>query len=150
MMGAMELGPLLNAHGYLRVERPPVLWEAAADDVALVRTLGEMIAAGLQRGNELGDIVLRANNVTVFADPDEELTVPAPGDYVALSILGAGDWRPEIHWRPGQPGAPVLVSGGLDRAARAAGIPYAYTRSDGDSGSVTVFVLRQNPACARD
>ncbi len=44
----MDLGPLLNAHAYLRVERPPELWEADVDDVPLVRVLGEMIATALR------------------------------------------------------------------------------------------------------
>ena len=138
----MDLGPLLNAHAHLRVERPPLLWEADIDDQALVRVLGEMIVAALTRGTDLADVVLRANNVTVEPDPDEELVVPAPGDYIALSILGAGSWGPEIHWRPAQAPAPVLVSATLDAAARAAGIPYAYTRSGADGGSVTIFLRR--------
>jgi len=139
----MDLGPLLVAHAYLRVERPPVLWAADVDDVALVKTLGEMIVAALLRGNELGDIILRASNVTVSADPDDEAPgIPAPGDYVALSIIGGGDWSPARHWRPGRPDTPVLVTAGLDAAARMAGIPYGYT-SAGEGGSVTVFLPRE-------
>jgi len=146
MMAAMDLGPLLNAHAYLRVERPPALWDADVDDVALVRALGEMIVAALIRGTNLGDIVLRANNVTVEPDPDAEAPgVPAPADYVALSIIGAGDWSPEMHWRLAGPNTPILVSLDLDAAARAAGIPYAYTRSEGEGGSVTVFLPRLAP-----
>src|SRR4051812_9278962 len=114
----MDLGPLLNAHAYLRVERPPALWEADVDDVLLIRTLGEMIVAALGRGTELGDIVLRANNVTVEpAGDDEGPGVPAPGDYVGLSIVGGGDWRPEIRWGPEVPagaGRPRLVNADLD------------------------------------
>ena len=144
MMEAMDLGPLLNAHAYLRVERPPVLWAADIDDVALVKALGEMIVAARLRGNELGDVVLRANNVTVSPYPDDEpMTAPATGDYVALSILGAGDWSPEVLWRPGERETPILLTEGLDTAARAAGIPYAYTRVDGSGGSVTVFLPRE-------
>ena len=63
----MDLEPLLNAHASLRVERPPGLWEADIDDAALVGVLGEMIVATLLRGTELGDIILRASNVTVAA-----------------------------------------------------------------------------------
>lgn len=147
----MDLGPLLNAHSYLRVERPPELWAAAVDDVALVRVLGEMIAAALGRGAELGEVILRVNNVMVEApDPSEGDSHsdggdppggPAPGDYVALSILGRGDWRPEVLWGPETAGA-TLVNLELDAAARAAGIPFAYTRSEGDGGSVTVFLGR--------
>lgn len=142
----MDLGPLLNAHAYLVVERPPVLWSADVDDVALVKVLGEMIVAALLRGTELGDVILRASNVTVSAAPGHDVEgprPPAPGDYVALSILGVGNWNPEIHWRPGQAETPVLVTPGLDTAARSAEIPYAYTRSNDYGGSVTVFLPRQ-------
>lgn len=154
MMAAMDLGPLLTAHAYLRVERPPELWGVAVDDAALVPVVGEMIAAALGRGSDLGEIVLRVNNVAVEApepdrsegptleDDDETDGGPAPGDYVALSILGRGDWRPEVLWRPGAAGGPPLVNVELDQAARAAGIPFAYTRSDRDGGSVTVFLRR--------
>src|SRR6266545_6482442 len=117
----MDLGPLLNAHAYLRVERPPELWEADVDDVALVRALGEMIVAALVRGTVLTDVVLRANNVTVEPPGDDETpAMPAPGDYVALSIIGRGDWRPEILWRPEARGGadpPQLVNADLDAAA---------------------------------
>src|SRR6266511_1387896 len=115
----MDLGPLLNAHAYLRVERPPELWEADVDDVALVRALGEMIVAALVRGTVLTDVV--------------------------LSIIGRGDWRPEILWRREARGGadpPQLVNADLAAAARVAGIPFAYTRSTGDGGSLTVFLPR--------
>jgi|SRR5688572_2101238 len=148
----MDLGPLLNAHAYLRVERPLELWAAAVDDFALVRVLGEMIAAALGRGAELGEVVLRVNNVTVGAgdpsardgegDGDDPAGAPVPGDYVALSILGWGDWHPEMLWRPEAGGGAVLLNSHLDEAARAAGIPFAYSRSEGDGGSVTVFLSR--------
>lgn len=143
----------LNAHAYLRVEQPPELWEADVDDVALVRMLGEMIAAALARGTVLDDVVVRVNNVTVDPpggpDRDDEEdgceppAVPAPGDYVALTVLGEGDWRPEVLWGPGatNDGSP-LVNADLDAAARAAGVPFAYTRSSGAGGSVTVFLPR--------
>jgi hypothetical protein len=102
-----------------------------------------MIVAALLRGTELGDIILRASNVTVAADPDDEAPrARAPGDYVALSIIGRGDWSPELHGRPGRPDTPVLVTTGLEAAARVAEIPYAYTRSDGEGGSVTVVLPR--------
>lgn len=138
----MELGPLLNAHAFLRVQRPPVLWEADVADEPLIRTLGEMIAAALVRGTELGDVALDASNVTVEPDPDPEARGPAPGDYVALTVSGGGDWSPEVAWTPtGQ--STTLVNPDLDAAARAAGIPWAYTRSGPDGGSVTIFLPRQ-------
>jgi hypothetical protein len=139
----MDLGPLLNAHAFLRVERPPVLWEADVDDEKLIRTLGEMIAAALVRGSELPDVTLRASNVTVEAEPEPETrAIPEPGDYVALTILGAGDWSPEVMWAPAVHPGPVLVNPDLDAAARTAGIPWAYTRALPDQGSVTIFLRR--------
>jgi hypothetical protein len=140
----VELDALLNAHAYLRVERPPLLWSVEADDTTVIPMLGLMIVAALVRGTDLADVVLRANNVTVEyeADDDDEGMGPPRGDFVALSILGEGDWTPEIHWRPEAPDTPRLVAEDLDDAARAAGVPYAYTRSMPDGGSVTVFLPR--------
>jgi hypothetical protein len=137
----VELGPLLDAHAFLRVERPDLLWEADVDDEPLIRTLGEMIAAALARGTELADIVLNASNVTVEPDPDPESRGPLHGDYVALTISGAGDWSPEVTWKPTRQST-VLLNSDLDAAARTAGIPWAYTRSGPDGGSVTVFLPR--------
>ena len=134
----MELGPYLNAHAFLRVERPPTLWEADADDEPVLRMLGEMIAAGLARGAELSAIVLRANNVTV--ESEEGNHSPAVGDYVVLSILAEGDWLPECVWSP--TGGATLVNADLDAATRVAGVRYAYTCQETDIGSVTVFLPR--------
>ena len=134
----MELGPLLRAHGFLQVERPPELWDVDADDELVIRMLGEMIAAALLRGAELGDVVLRADNITT-AEADGD---PPAGDYVALSIIGAGEWGPEVSWRPDDPSAPVLVGADLDAAARAAGARWAYTRAFATDGSVTVLLPR--------
>jgi hypothetical protein len=81
--------------------------------------------------------------VPVEADGDGEApTVPAPGDYVALSIQGRGDWHPEVTWRPDGPAPCILVNDNLDAAARTARIPYAYTRSTIEGGSVTIFLPR--------
>ena len=134
----MELGPYLNAHAFLRVERPPELWEADADDEPVLRMVGEMIAAALARGAELSAIVLRANNVTVESEEDDR--PPAVGDYVVLSVLAEGDWLPECVWAPAR-GA-TLVNADLDAAARGAGVRYAYTRQESHIGSVTVFLPR--------
>ena len=90
----MDLGPVLRAHSYLRVERPPVLWPAAVDDVALIRLLGETIAFALGRGTALGDVLLRANNVAVEHD-DAPI---APGDHVTLTIGGVGDWSVTVFF----------------------------------------------------
>jgi hypothetical protein len=111
----MELGPYLNAHAFLRVERPPALWEADADDEPVLRMVGEMIAAALARGAELSAIVLRANNVTV--ESEEGNHSPAVGDYVVLSVLAEGDWLPECVWSPntmGGAGGATLVNADLE------------------------------------
>jgi hypothetical protein len=80
----------------------------------------------------------------VEPDDDPEARGPAPGDYVALTITGAGDWSPEIGWTPADPSI-VLVNRDLDSAARNAGIPWAYTRSTGATGSVTIYLHRRPP-----
>ena len=139
----MKLDALLRAHAFLQVERPPGLWEVDEEDAPLVRVLGEMIAAGLARGSELGQLVLNAANVTVEDDPEEPEAHPGPGDYVALTIRGCGDWRPEIRWWPERPTCPLLVNDDLDLAARAAGVRFGYTRAFPGEGSVTVFFGRK-------
>jgi len=98
---------------------------------------GELIAFALTRGTDLGDVGLRAANVDVI-----DAGAPAPGDYVALRIDGTGDWGSEITWDPGRATAPTLVNSDVDAAARAAGIRWAVTRSEGDGGSVTVRAVR--------
>jgi hypothetical protein len=135
----VDLGPLLNAHAYLTVERPPHLWEADCDDRAVITLLGEMIVAALVRGTELADVVLRVNNITVEHDEGHP---PGAGDFVGITILGRGDWAPEVSWDPGPGSQPVLVSADLDAAARDARARWAYVRSSGDGGSVTVFFPR--------
>ena len=62
--GSLNLEPILVAHSYLTVERPPTLWALDADDEErLIRLLGEMIAAGLVRnGGDLPSIVLNVAN----------------------------------------------------------------------------------------
>ena len=111
------------------------------DDVRLVRMVGEMLAVALARGTALDDIVLRASNVTVEESSPE--SVPAAGDYVALTVLGdAGDWGTDVRWWPGRGSGTVLLSPDLESAVAAAGVPYAYCRSSGVGGSVTVFLRR--------
>jgi len=133
----VDLGPYLRAHSYLRIERPSTLWRAEVDDVALIRLTGELLAAALTRGTALPDIVLRANNVTVS---DDDGAVPA-GDYVALTVIGAGDSSPEVSWTPADADG-VLVNDDITAAARAAAIAWAYTRDFDGTGSVTIFLPR--------
>jgi len=145
----VELDSLLRAHGFLRVERPPVLWPVDVELEPLVRLLGEMISSALVRGSELGDVGLLVSNVEAPDDPES----PVPGGrFVALTIAGVGDWRPEVHWRPdvsaGSVADSLLLSADIDAAARVAAIPYAYTRQTGDGGSITIFLPAESAPSA--
>ena len=144
MLGSVKLEALLRAHSFLRVERPPALWEVDAEDVPFVRALGEMIAASLGRGNGLADLVLNVANVTVEDEAGDSGTEPRPGDYVAVTIKGRGDWGRELRWWPGCPSG-RLVTDDLGSAARAAGARFGYVRSGRDEGSVTIFYPRLRP-----
>jgi hypothetical protein len=136
----VELDGYLRAHAFMQVERPPELWEPDTEDEPFLRMLGEMIVIGLGRGNELGDLVLAASNVTAEEDADEESRLE-PGDYVALTVRGAGDWERDDVWRAGEgPTRGLLCNVGP--AADEAGAVYAYTRNLGREGSVTVFLPR--------
>jgi hypothetical protein len=137
----MDLDAYLRAHGFMQVERPPGLWEADTDDESFLRMLGLMIAIGLTRGNELADLLLSAANVTVGPDEDEEAAGPPPGDYVAVTVRGAGTWKDDV-WRAGQgPTTGLLCDVGP--AADEAGAALAYTRDLGSEGSVTAFLPRR-------
>jgi hypothetical protein len=136
----MRLDAVLRAHGFLRVERPPHLWELDAEDGPFLRLLGELIVAGLVRGTPLEELVLNVSNVTVQEDGLGGL---ASGDYVALTIRGRGSWAPEVTWVPGA-ASDRLMTADLDAAARRAGVRLAYTRDLGAAqGSVTVFFPRR-------
>jgi hypothetical protein len=134
---ASELEALLSAHAFLHVERPTELWAPASGLEAFIRLLGELIAAGLVRnGQDLGGLTLNVANVTVPAEAADP--IPA-GDFVAVTIRGAGDWSPEASW----PRDERFVSTDLPGAAAAAGAAYGYSRAfDDRSGSVTVLVPR--------
>jgi hypothetical protein len=101
----MNIEPYLAGYAFMQVERPLLLWEIEAEEEPFVRLVGEMIAVGLGRRNDLADLVLSAANVTV---PPE-----AAGDR-----LPAGDY---------------------------VGITFAYSRTMGEVGSVTVYFPRLSP-----
>ena len=138
----MDLEALLRAHGFMRVERPPELGEVDTDDEPFLRMLGEMIAAGLGRGNELAELTLNVSNVTVEPD-DEDGSIPQ-GDYVAVTVRGAGTWEDDL-WRTGQGRTRGLLSN-IGPAADAAGAVHAYARDLGGGGSVTAFLPRLAPS----
>lgn len=140
-MLSTELEALLNAHAFLKVERPPELWAPDADLEPFIRLLGEMIAAALVRnGQKLEEITLNVSNVTV--EPPAAGRIPE-GDFVAITIRRQGDWSTETSWEPDDKAGGPLVSADLRSAAFAAGASYGYTRAPGEGeGSVTVFFRR--------
>jgi hypothetical protein len=137
----IDLEALLNAHAFMRVERPPELWEVDVDDDAFIRMLGELIVVGLLHHDVLADLTLNASNVTVDDGPDGVTS----GDYVAITVAGPGAWERDATWTPTS--AQPLWSLDLDAAVRAASASFAYLRRRGsDSGSITVFIPRLLPA----
>jgi hypothetical protein len=138
----MRLDALLRAHGFMRVERPPELWEADTDDALLLPLLGEMIAAGLATGASLGDLTLNASNIVVEPfDDDSCPQVPATGEYVALTVSGPTDFGPDASWSSGSRGASGILMRLRERLVTA-GARYAYVRHFPTEGSFTVFFCR--------
>ena len=141
----MELEALLRAHGFMNVERPPELWEIESQDERFLPMLGEMIAIGLGVGNDLSDLTLAVSNVVVSPDDDqdEEPSID-PGDYVAVTVKGPGDWGDDV-WHPGEgPTKGLLVN--VAPRADDAGATLAYARDLGtEGGAVTVFLPRSDP-----
>lgn len=133
----IDTGAVLRSHPYMRTERPPRLWDLSVDDdEAFFRLLGETIAHGLTRGNELADLTLKADNIIV--EHDDGLT--EPGDYIGITVIGpAGDWYPEQRW-PVDIGS-TFVNDDLHGAATEAQLTFGYTRAYPEGGgSVTLFV----------
>jgi hypothetical protein len=134
----MDLEALLRAHAFMKTEPPPQLWSPDTQDEPFLRMLGEMIALGLGRGTELADLTLSVANVTV--EPDEEGGSIPEGDYVAITVRGAGVWADDV-WRAGQGPTRGLLSN-VGPAADTAGAVYAYVRNLGSEGSVTALLPR--------
>ena len=140
----MRLDALLSAHGFMKVERPPEIWEADTEDVRIVPLLGEMIAAGLSGGAELGALTLNVSNVVVEAPEDEDCVEsrgPLSGRYVAVTVSGQTDLGPDSTWKAGDASASGLLGRLTDRLVTA-GARYAYVRRIPPTGSVTVFLPR--------
>lgn len=138
----MRFDEILTAHGFMRAERPPLMWEADTDDERFIPLLGEMIVVGLNAGNELAQLTLAVSNVTVEEDDDDEPETPwvEPGDYVAVTVKGPGRWSDDV-WRSGDgPTLGMLVN--VAPRADDAGAVYAYTRDLDGEGAVTVFLRR--------
>jgi hypothetical protein len=133
----MRLEALLRAHGFLRVERPPELWEADTDEAHLIPLLGEMIAASLARGGVLEELTLNAANVRVEDDGGD----PTPGEYVALTVRGKVAWEADAVWLPGRPWRVAWLEDLTARLAPA-GARCGYIRNLAPGGSITVFLPR--------
>jgi hypothetical protein len=134
----IDLDALLNAHAFMRVERPPQLWEVDVDDEPFIRMLGEMIVVGLLHHDVLAELTLDAANVTMGDEGPDGVDA---GDYVAISIKGPGAWEPDTRWTPAS--TEPFWSPDLDAAVRAASASFAYRRRLGENeGSITVFVPR--------
>lgn len=126
----------------MRVERPPELWEADAEDTTLVPLLGEMIAARLAlNGGKLEELTLNASNVVVQED-DFPRHDPTPGEYVALTVMGQGVPEDDATWSPRRPARPGTLQRLADRLATARA-HFAYTRSFDGKGTITVFFARK-------
>ena len=137
----MDLEAHLRSHAFMKVERPPLMWSPDTEDEPFLLMLGEMIALGLGRGTELADLTLNISNVTVYTDAEEDEGEAIPeGDYVAVTVRGAGVWEDDL-WRARQEATPGLL-GNVGPAAEAAGAVYAYTRNLGSEGSVTALLPR--------
>ena len=137
----MDLEAHLRSHAFMKVERPPLMWSPDTEDEPFLLMLGEMIALGLGRGTELADLTLNVSNVTVDPDAEDDEGEAIPdGDYVAVTVRGAGVWEDDL-WRASQGATPGLL-GNVGPAAEAAGAVYAYTRNLGSEGSVTALLPR--------
>jgi len=138
----MKLDALLRAHGFMKVERPPVIWEADTEDTRFVPLLGEMIAAALAGGGELSALTLNASNVSVdLMDDEPEGSGPPSGEFVAITVSGATNLGPDGTWQPERPSSVTLLDRLADRLA-VAGARYAYVRHTPPTGSITVFLSR--------
>lgn len=141
----VELEALLRAHGFMHVERPPELWEVDSELERFLPMLGEMIALGLSTDTALSELTLNVSNVVVEPDEDpDESAWLEPGEYVAITVRGAGGWGADDVWRAGQ-GPTRGLLGNVAPRADDAGAVYVYTRELGDEGSVTAMLPRLAP-----
>jgi len=137
----MKLDALLRAHSYMRLERPPELWQAHTTDDTLIPLLGEMIAASLVRSSaDLASLTLNASNVAVPHEASSTVGPPA-GEFVALTITGAVAWEADAFWLPEHPWQAADLEDLAQRLSLAQ-VRYAYIRK-ATLGSITVFLARK-------
>jgi len=139
----MHFDALLRAHGFMRVERPPEIWQADTEDVRFVPLLGEMIAAALAGGAALPELTLAVSNVVVAADDEDDDggAAPLPGEYVAVTVKGTTDLGPDDTWRADRQGSSGQLARLHERLV-VAGARYAYVRRLPPAGSITAFLSR--------
>lgn len=144
---SVQLGPLLTAHSFMRIERPPLLWDADTEDSRFLPLLGEMIAAALGRGTPLAELSLNAANVVVEPSPDDGGEPAAlPGEYVAVTVSGIADFGTDAAWTQTDRKRTNHLLDRLSSALVLAGARFAYVRRIGDRGSFTVFLPRLQEA----
>ena len=138
----MRLESLLREHSGMKIERPPELWEADAEEALLLPLVAEMIAAAIHRGAVLHELTLSASNVEVEpSEYDEDHLFPHPGEYVALTVSGQIDLGPDDTWHPGSEAGDGVL-GALAGRLTTARARFAYVRRISPYGSVTVYFTR--------
>jgi len=144
----VRLEPILRAHAFMKVERPPELWEPDTEDRRFVSLLGEMIAAALASGAALDELTLGASNVVVCpSDDGDGRDAPQPADYVAITVRGPTDFGADDRWHRSALHRAGLL-GRLHDRLDAAGAAFAYIRRTPPQGSFTVFFGRAPSASA--
>lgn len=131
---------MLPRYSHLRIERPPLLWESTTTDERVIDLLDTLVAAVRNAGAPLDTVTLNVSNVVVEPPDDgDEMEVPKPGEYVALTVFSPTDLGPDAIWH-GDGGSGLLMS--LDAELRNARVQYAYIRCLRHHGSVTAFLHR--------
>ncbi len=128
----MKLDALLGRFPSLKLERPPLLWEAETVEESLIALLEAMIAATAAD-------TLNVNNLVVEPSADEDRgpnDIPE-GEFVAFTVSGSDGREPDGTW----PGKSQLLAR-LERELVYAGAQYAYVRSIHGRGSITVLLDR--------
>jgi hypothetical protein len=139
----MHLLPLLRSYAPIPVQAPPLLDEADAAPDALRAVLDLLIRLAQDRGSPSPTLGLLAANITVPPPQDEDPPLVASGNYVSVTLQGAGNWSPDWRWRPGDPTSDL---GSGTSLLTPAGVRLAYGRALGGSSAVTIFLPLVQPA----
>ena len=126
----------LRAYAFARLERPPLLWQAAFDDASLGLLMEALLRAS---GRSATALDLNISNVVVERDAADS-SFPA-GEYVAVTLSGAGTWAKDDRWSGDDSPANRFLSR-FREALENAGARAAYSALIGDRSSVTVLFPR--------